>query len=557
PGQPDAAPIRKGHLPGFTLDRSQVEIHASGAISEIFGPTFIDQDAYVRQVRMPEPPLLLVDRVTGIDAEPGVHSTGTIWTETDILEDSWYLHRGRMPAGILIESGQADLMLISYMGADLLNKSDRVYRLLGCQLTFEDDLPAPGDTLSYEIHVDGHAKQKDIRLFFFHYDCTVGGKPRIKVRNGQAGFFTDEELADSGGVLWSPEEVEPCADPRLDLPVVVASQTSFDTEAVRAFAEGRPWDCFGPEFSLAKTHTRTPTIQTGDMLLIDSVTELAATGGPWGRGYLRAEAPVSSDDWFFAGHFKNDACMPGTLMFEGCLQALSFTMAGLGFTLHHDGWRFQTVTDEPIEMVCRGQVTPSSRNVVYEVFIEEIIAGPRPTIYADLLCTVDGQKAFHARRVGLQLVPDWPLGSQSADDQDHRTVARVPTLDGEFEFGYPSLLACALGKPSDAFGPMYARFDGPGRVPRLPGPPYHFLSRVTDVTGPIGGMEVGSTVDVEYDIPQDAWYFDDNGARSMPFAVLLEAALQPCGWLASYIGSALTVDSELAFRNLDGTGTVH
>ena len=33
--------------------------------------------------------------------------------------------------------------------------------------------------------------------------------------------------------------------------------------------------------------------------------------------------------------------------------------------------------------------------------------------------------------------------------------------------------------------------------------------------------------------------------------------MQPCGWLASYIGSALTVDSELAFRNLDGAGTVH
>src|SRR5665811_1739535 len=130
------------------------------------------------------------------------------------------------------------------------------------------------------------AKQNDIRLFFFHYDCTVGGKPRIKVRNGQAGFFTDEELADSGGVLWSPEEVEPCADPRLDPPVLVGSQISFDAQAVRAFAEGRPWDCFGPEFDLAKTHTRTPTIQTGDMLLIDAVTE------PVSYTHLRAHETV-------------------------------------------------------------------------------------------------------------------------------------------------------------------------------------------------------------------------------------------------------------------------
>jgi len=41
----------------------------------------------------------------------------------------------------------------------------------------------------------------------------------------------------------------------------------------------------------------------------------------------------------------------------------------------------------------------------------------------------------------------------------------------------------------------------------------------------------------------------------MPFAVLLEAALQPCGWLAAYLGSALLSDSDLQFRNLDGHGT--
>ena len=43
----------------------------------------------------------------------------------------------------------------------------------------------------------------------------------------------------------------------------------------------------------------------------------------------------------------------------------------------------------------------------------------------------------------------------------------------------------------------------------------------------------------------------------MPFCVLLEAALQPCGWLASYVGSALKVDDELSFRNLDGQGHLY
>ena len=43
----------------------------------------------------------------------------------------------------------------------------------------------------------------------------------------------------------------------------------------------------------------------------------------------------------------------------------------------------------------------------------------------------------------------------------------------------------------------------------------------------------------------------------MPFCVLLEAALQPCGWLASAVGSAVPEAEDLSFRNLDGTGTLH
>ena len=44
---------------------------------------------------------------------------------------------------------------------------------------------------------------------------------------------------------------------------------------------------------------------------------------------------------------------------------------------------------------------------------------------------------------------------------------------------------------------------------------------------------MGTKIILDYDIPHDAWYFDSNGAKVMPFCVLLEAALQPCGWPAS------------------------
>ncbi|HSS02697.1 MAG TPA: 1-acyl-sn-glycerol-3-phosphate acyltransferase, partial [Kofleriaceae bacterium] len=165
--------------------------------------------------------------------------------------------------------------------------------------------------------------------------------------------------------------------------------------------------------------------------------------------------------------------------------------------------------------------------------------------------TVDGLRAFHCRRMGLRLVPAWPL------DTARLSPSMATLAEGLPPFGDPrALLACAWGRPSEAFGEMYRRFDGPRRVARLPGPPYHFMSRVARVDGPMGGMQVGSSVEAQYDVPRDAWYFADSCAAAMPFCVLLEIALQPCGWLASYVGCALAGEADLVFRNLEGSGAV-
>ena len=173
---------------GPRFDRAQLEILASGRISSVFGPLFEGQDAYARQVRMPEPPLLFADRVTGIDAEPGSMGVGTIWTETDITESAWYLHEGRMPAGIFVEAGQADLLLVSWLGIDAHNRGERVYRLLGCELETYGELPTVGDALAYEIRIDSHVQNGDQRIFSFSSECWMGSQLRMRVRNGKLGF---------------------------------------------------------------------------------------------------------------------------------------------------------------------------------------------------------------------------------------------------------------------------------------------------------------------------------------------------------------------------------
>ncbi|MFE4495477.1 beta-ketoacyl synthase N-terminal-like domain-containing protein [Streptomyces niveus] len=579
---PEAAPAQLPK-PGPEFDRAQLEYLASGKISTLFGPRFAEQDAYPVQTRMPGPPMLFADRVTGIDAVPAalvapgpVRTDGRIWTETDVRADSWYLDAtGRMPAGLLIEAGQADLLLLSWLGVDLINRGERAYRLLGCEVTYHGRPPEAGDVLRYEIYIDGHAEHEDVRLAFFHYDCYVDGELRLSIREGQAGFFTPGELAGSGGVRWDPTERPPGDGLPLDPPAVRCGRTRFDADRVRSLTQGRPADCFGPGWEATAAHVRSPRLDDGRLRLIDEVTAFDPAGGPWGRGYLRAETALSPDDWFFEGHFKNDPCMPGTLMLQGGLQAMAFYLTAMGFTVNRDGWRFEPVGDHPCKAMCRGQATPDNQRVVYEVFVRGVSAGPEPTLYADVLGSVDGARAFLGRDVALRLVPDWPLShwrhSGPPAVQGSGTPVPLPLLGGlagheeerpvataadGLPFGYASLLACAWGRPSEAFGTAYEPFDSARKVARLPGPPYHFMSRIVSVDGPQGGMREGSGVVAEYEVPASAWYFEQSGGRTMPFAVLMEIALQPCGWLASYAGSALTSDTDLLFRNLDGAGTV-
>lgn len=545
-----AAPEKR--YPGPAFSRQQLEILAGGKISSVFGEQFEAQDRYDVQVRMPEPPLLLCDRVLGIDGQAHSMGLGTIWTETDVRADSWYLHHGRMPAGIFIESGQADLLLISWLGIDNFNKGERAYRLLGCELVFHGQLPEPGDTLEYEIKVDGHARQGDVRLFFFHYDCRINGELRISVRNGQAGFFSKQELQNSAGVIWTPEDANYTAAPRLAAPPLPTLKSSFSPAEVEAYLNGDLPGCFGDAFYWADTHTRTPATPKGRHNFLGAVTRLDFNGGPAGRGYLRVDKPVRPDEWFFNGHFKNDPCMPGTLMAEACLQAMAFYMAAMGWTLPRDGWRFQPVSEQSYTFICRGQVTPESKHIVYELFVDEVCGGDMPVIFAHVLCSVDGLKAFLCERLGLQLVPDWPLSSMPEYLAEDRTDMRPLAYIGDFRLDYLSLIHCAWGKPTRAFGQGFAHYDGPRRSPRLPGPPYHFMTRIVDLHGEMARMQAGARVTAVYDLEPDAWYFDENVSATMPNCVLMEVALQPCGWLASYTLQRKATDGELLFRNLDG-----
>jgi 3-hydroxymyristoyl/3-hydroxydecanoyl-(acyl carrier protein) dehydratase len=78
------------------------------------------------------------------------------------------------------------------------------------------------------------------------------------------------------------------------------------------------------------------------------------------------------------------------------------------------------------------------------------------------------------------------------------------------------------------------------------------MSRVTHAEPRPWELKPGGWITAEYDVPADAWFFSANRSDTLPVSILMEIALQPCGWLAAYAGSALKSEKDLRFRNLGG-----
>ncbi|HWL92222.1 MAG TPA: beta-ketoacyl synthase N-terminal-like domain-containing protein, partial [Phycisphaerae bacterium] len=191
------------------FDRRLCMEFAVGCVEPVLGPEFAVVDTFPVRVRLPAEPLMLVDRIMLVEGEKGSLTSGRVITEHDVLEDVWYLDSGRAPVCISVEAGQADLFLSSYLGIDLRVQGRRFYRLLDATVTFHRDLPRPGETIRYDIRILRFVRQGETYLFFFEFDGTIDGDPVLTMRNGCAGFFTNEEITNSGGLILTAEETAP------------------------------------------------------------------------------------------------------------------------------------------------------------------------------------------------------------------------------------------------------------------------------------------------------------------------------------------------------------
>ena len=531
------------------LDRGQCLEFAVGLIGNVLGDAFAAIDAHPTRVRLPDEPLMLVDRILEIEGTPRSMTSGRVVTEHDVLADSWYLDGGRIPTSIAVESGQADLFLSAYLGIDFETEGRAVYRLLDAVVTFHAPLPGPGAVIRYDIAIDGFFRQGTSRLFRFRFDGSVDGQPLLTMRDGCAGFFSDEALAAGQGVVKTALDLRPMAGIRPDdwrTPVAMVVE-SYDAGQINALRRGDLAGAFGPAFAGLPLRDPAP-LPGGLMTLVDRVVHLDPGGGRFGLGLIRAEADIRPDDWFMTCHFVDDRVMPGTLMFECCLHTLRVFLMRMGWIGEAGEVACEPVPGVASRLKCRGQVTVTTKVVTYEVEIKALGYGPEPFAIVDALMSADGKPIVEITDMSLRMAG---LDREAIERTWAKRSATLPARPAVYDRS--RILAFAIGKPSDAFGDRYRPFDEGRVIARLPGPPFQFLDRVVEVGGEPWVMAAGAHAVAEYDVPADAWYFAADRGERMPFAVLLETALQPCGWLAGYVGSALTSNVDLSFRNLGGT----
>ncbi|MER6349238.1 beta-ketoacyl synthase N-terminal-like domain-containing protein [Streptomyces sp. NPDC001532] len=543
---------------GVVWDEHDLLEFASGKIGNVFGPRFARIDGYPRRVRLPAPPYLFATRVTQLDAEPGEFRPSFIRTEYDVPEDAWYAVDGQVPPAVTIEAGQCDLLLISYLGADFTNRGQRVYRLLDSTLSFVGDLPRTGQTLRYDIWIDQFVRQGDTLLFFFHYDCYADGELILKLTNACAGFFTDEELESSPGLVQGRAVPKPPTERTGFKPLARTDRTALTTADLDALADGRIADVFGAGHRQPPGSNPSLRLPDGRLRMADEVTVLDRTGGPHGLGRIEAVKRLDPDGWYFTSHFPDDPVLAGSLVAEGAVQLLEVYALSLGLHLTLPDARFQPVPGLTTEVKVRGQITPRTERIEYRIDITELTLLPRPALVADVVVLRDGTPSISVTGLGIRLreKPGTPFRPEAGGTVPHflgrlSPASGEPALLNEFHMAH-----AAKGDLAVAMGPEFEVYAD-SRAPYIPNGDFLFVDRVMRLDGTRGRLERGAVMVTEYDVPEDAWYYADNGHPYMPNCVYMESSLQAAILLGYYLGATLPFPEEqFSIRNLDGRATL-
>ncbi len=162
---------------------------------------------------------------------------------------------------------------------------------------------------------------------------------------------------------------------------------SFNKEDLLACSRG---ELFGPGNS---------QLPAPNMLMFDRITDIQATGGEHGLGYVTAELDVNPNLWFFECHFPGDPVMPGCLGLDAMWQLVGFFL----------GWRGGPGKGRALgvnKVKFKGEVLENCKLVTYQIDFKRIIErGQLIMGIADGKVFVDGKHIYTAEDLQVGLIP--------------------------------------------------------------------------------------------------------------------------------------------------------
>lgn len=164
----------------------------------------------------------------------------------------------------------------------------------------------------------------------------------------------------------------------------VTRPSSYEREALLACGRG---ELFGPGNA---------QLPLPPMLMVDRITSIRASGGAFGKGELIAEFDIDPSLWFFPCHFTDDPVMPGCLGLDAMWQLVGFYLGWMGAP-----GRGRALGVGEVDF--RGQVTPESKCVRYEISMKRVILRKLVLGVGDGRLFVDDQHIYTAKdlKVGL------------------------------------------------------------------------------------------------------------------------------------------------------------
>jgi 3-hydroxyacyl-[acyl-carrier protein] dehydratase / trans-2-decenoyl-[acyl-carrier protein] isomerase len=141
------------------------------------------------------------------------------------------------------------------------------------------------------------------------------------------------------------------------------------------------------------------------MLMFDRVLSISTEGGAYNKGHVRAEYDITPDRWFFECHFRGDPVMPGCLGLDAMWQLTGFFMSWSG-----SPGRGRALGVGAVEF--RGQITPETKVVSYEIEVKRLIRRQLHMIVADGVTKADGVPIYSAKDLKVGLFSPEQLAAQ-------------------------------------------------------------------------------------------------------------------------------------------------